>query len=204
MIVIVDYGVGNLKSIQNMLKKVGASCAISKDPNKIMEAEKLILPGVGHFDHGMKNLTESGLIQSLNQKVIEQQCPILGICLGAQLLGISSEEGTNEGLGWVKMRVVKFDKDKLPPKLKIPHMGWNFIQKSKDSRLLHGLSDESRFYFVHSYHMLIEEEQNQLTKTNFGYDFTSSVEFNNIYGVQFHPEKSHHFGMQLMKNFVDL
>ena len=204
MITIINYNAGNIKSIQNMLKRIGAKSCISADAKEIEQAEKLILPGVGHFDYGMSNLQESGLIEVLNKKVLVDKTPLLGICLGAQLLGNTSEEGKENGLGWIDMDVVKFDKAKMPENLKIPHMSWNEILIKKPSKLLDGLNNESRFYFVHSYHIKCNAEKDVLTNTNYGYEFTSAVEKDNIFGVQFHPEKSHKFGMRLLENFVNI
>ena len=204
MITIINYNAGNIKSIQNMLKRIGAKSCISADAKEIEQAEKLILPGVGHFDYGMKNLQESGLIEVLNKKVLIDKVPLLGICLGAQLLGNRSEEGILSGLGWIDMEVVKFDENKLPENLKIPHMSWNEINIKKQSNLLIGLSNESRFYFVHSYRLKCNNENDILANTNYGYEFTSAVEKENIFGVQFHPEKSHKFGMRLLENFVNI
>lgn len=204
MITIINYNAGNIRSIQNMLKRIGAKSCISSNVEEIEQAEKLILPGVGHFDYGMCNLKQSGLIEILNKKVVVDKTPLLGICLGAQLLGNGSEEGEEKGLGWINMDVVKFDKAKMPDNLKIPHMSWNEILIKKSSKLLDGLNNESRFYFVHSYHMKCNDEKNIITNTNYGYEFTSAVEKGNIYGVQFHPEKSHKFGMRLLENFVNI
>lgn len=204
MITIINYNAGNIKSIQNMLKRIGAKSCISSNVEEIEQAEKLILPGVGHFDYGRRNLQESGLIEVLNKKVLIDKVPLLGICLGAQLLGNRSEEGVEKGLGWIDMEVVKFDENKLPENLKIPHMSWNEIKIKKQSNLLTGLNNESRFYFVHSYHMKCNNENDILANTNYGYEFTSAVEKENIFGVQFHPEKSHKFGMRLLENFVNI
>lgn len=187
-----------------MLKRIGAKSCISSHVEEIEQAEKLILPGVGHFDYGMNNLKQSGLIEVLNKKVVEQKTPILGICLGAQLLGNRSEEGAEKGLGWIDMDIVKFDKAKMGDNLKIPHMSWNEVSIKKNSKLMLGLDDESRFYFVHSYHMRCNDENNILANTFYGYEFTSAVEKENIFGVQFHPEKSHKFGMKLLENFVNI
>lgn len=204
MITIIDYNAGNIKSIQNMLKRIGVKSCISSNSEEIEQAEKLILPGVGHFDYGMMNLKQSGLVDVLNKKVVDEKTPLLGICLGAQLLGNGSEEGNEKGLGWIDMDVVKFDKSKLSENLKIPHMSWNEINIKKNSKLLEGLNNDSRFYFVHSYHMKCNDEKNVLTNTIYGYEFTSAVEKENIFGVQFHPEKSHKFGMKLLENFSNI
>ena len=204
MVTIIDYGAGNIKSIQNMLKRIGKSSVISDKPDDILKAGKLILPGVGHFDHGMRNLHKSGLIGVLNQRVLEEKVPFLGICLGAQLIGRGSQEGVEKGLGWVDMDVLKFEKTEIGENLKIPHMGWNFVELKKQSSLLKGLESGARFYFVHSYFMKVNKSEEVLSQTKHGKPFDSAVEKDNIYGVQFHPEKSHKFGMQLLENFASL
>jgi len=201
MITIIDYGVGNLKSIKNMLKKIGVNAVITNDPQIVDEASHIILPGVGAFDYGMNQLTKSGLIPVLNQKVIEKQTPTLGICLGAQMLGNNSEEGINKGLGWIDMDVIKFDSNKLDNSLKVPHMNWNEITLKHNSTIFSDLDNTSRFYFVHSYHMSPKSKENILCTSSYGYEFASGVYKDNIYGVQFHPEKSHKFGMTLLTNF---
>lgn len=204
MITIINYNAGNIKSIQNMLKRIGVKSCISSSVEEIEQAEKLILPGVGHFDYGMNNLKQSGLVDVLNKKVLIDKVPLLGICLGAQLLGNKSEEGVEKGLGWIAMDVVKFDKANIPADLKIPHMSWTEIESNKKSALLEGLDNESRFYFVHSYHMNPKDKNDVLTTSKYGYDFVSGVQKENIYGVQFHPEKSHKFGMRLLENFASI
>jgi glutamine amidotransferase len=204
MITIIDYGAGNVKSIQNMLKKIGVQSILTKNVNEIEAANKLILPGVGHFDHGMQQLKESGLIEALNKKVINEKTPLLGICLGAQMLGNKSEEGQEKGLGWIDMDIVKFDKQLLNDNLKIPHMNWNEINIKKNTPLLNELNNESRFYFVHSFHMKTNNTEDILSTSEHGYEFVSGVNKDNIFGVQFHPEKSHKFGMQLLKNFSNI
>lgn len=204
MITIIDYGAGNIKSIQNMLKKIGVESVLTKNIEAIEKATKLILPGVGHFDYGMQQLQKSGLIDVLNKKVKQEKHPLLGICLGAQMLGKTSEEGNEKGLGWIDMEVIKFNTKKLPHHLKIPHMSWNEITIEKESGLLKGLNNESRFYFVHSFFMQAKNKSDVLCTSNYGYDFVSGVQKENIYGVQFHPEKSHKFGMKLLENFANL
>jgi glutamine amidotransferase len=202
MITIIDYGAGNLGSIQNMIKKTGFKAIISNKEEDILNADRLILPGVGSFDFGMTQLKNSGLIESINKKVIELKTPILGICLGLQLFTDKSEEGHMKGLSWFKAETVKFNFSNNI-NLKIPHMGWNQIKIMKESRLFENLPNESRFYFVHSYHLKCLEINDSLIQTHYGYDFVSGLEKDNIVGVQFHPEKSHKFGMQIFNNFIN-
>ena len=187
-----------------MLKRLGYDSNISKDAEEIAKADKLILPGVGHFDHGMRQLKNSGLIEVLGVKALEEKIPFLGICLGAQLLGKGSEEGNEAGLAWLDMDVVNFDRSKLSTEEKVPHMGWNYIEQMKDSDVLSDLPEDPRFYFVHSFHMKPNDDSIELCRSNYGYDFTSAVAHDNIYGMQFHPEKSHKFGMKLLDNFASL
>lgn len=202
MLVIVDYGVGNLSSIKNMLKKNGVDSVITREVEDVERADKLILPGVGHFDYGIQQLHQSGLIGSLSEKVLNKRTPILGICLGVQLLTQSSEEGKEKGLGWIKGKTVAFDKSRLPTNLKVPHMGWADVQGFGNSKLFTGMYQEPRFYFVHSYHLQLDSSADALALANYGYDFAVGIEHENILGVQFHPEKSHKFGMKLLENFV--
>jgi glutamine amidotransferase len=203
MIVIIDYGIGNLASVLNMFKKIGVkNVVISNDKTIIESATKLLLPGVGAFDAGMTNLERSGLIPILNKKVLEEKTPVLGICLGMQLLTKRSEEGIKQGLGWIDAETVKFN---LEPslKLKVPHMGWNYINVTRKNPLI-DTETKNRFYFVHSYYVKCIDETQSLAITNFGTDFTCMVNKNNIYGAQFHPEKSLKFGMKLLQNFAAL
>jgi glutamine amidotransferase len=186
-----------------MLKKVGQKSIISGDINEIKSADKLILPGVGSFDYGMNKLNESGITEVLNEKALNDKIPFLGICLGAQLLTQSSEEGVLAGLGWFKAKTIKFDFSNLQTKLKIPHMGWTEVQAPKPCPLMENLVD-SRFYFVHSFHFTTPDESEIMLQSEFGYPFVSALWKENIYAVQFHPEKSHKFGMQLMRNFINL
>lgn len=204
-ITIINYGAGNLLSVKNMLRKARASEVLISDKLKdIEEAEKLILPGVGHFDYGIAKIKESGLIPTLTKKITEQKTPILGICLGAQLMTKSSEEGMLAGLGWVNGKTVAFDKTKVPADYKVPHMGWNEVEVRKNSTLFSNMPPSSRFYFVHSYHLEMENEEDVWLTANYGYDFCAAYQSDNIYACQFHPEKSHKFGLQLMRNFTAL
>lgn len=200
MIVIVDYGMGNLGSIQNMLRKVGAEAVISREIQSIETADGLILPGVGSFDSALKSLEASGLVPILRQRVIDEKIPLLGICLGMQLLTNRSAEGQTPGLGWVDAETVKFENSGL----KVPHMGWNTVKVEKEDPLFKDMYPEPRFYFVHSYYVKCANSENILTATPYGHDFCSSLVKDNIRGVQFHPEKSHKFGMKLLKNFAEM
>lgn len=203
MITIIDYGIGNLGSIYNMLKKNGSEAIITSSIEEISKAKKLILPGVGSFDYGMLKLRESGLIDLLNQKVVIGKTPILGICLGMQLFTNRSEEGNSKGLGWIDAQTVKFNMQGDNSKLKIPHMGWNRITIKKQSVLLNDMYEDARFYFVHSYYVQCNQQEDILTTTEYGFEFHSGLEKGNIAGVQFHPEKSHKFGLRFLKNFVE-
>lgn len=205
MIAIINYGLGNLGSIQNMFRKVGCKdVIITNDPMEIDKADKLLLPGVGAFDNGMQKINELGLLEILNRQALEVKKPILGICLGMQLLTKGSEEGSLKGLGWIDADTIKFDFGENEKDLKIPHMGWNEVKFSKRHSLTMGMPAHSRFYFVHSYYVRSNKAEQELMSCHFGIDFTCAVQFNNIMGVQFHPEKSHKFGMQLFKNFIEL
>lgn len=201
MIAILNYGIGNLKSIYNMFKKVGVESIITSDIETIKKADKYLLPGVGSFNHGMKSLKEAPFFKILEEEVLETRKPILGICLGMQLLTNSSEEGKEKGLGWIDAQTVKFDlEDKC---LSIPHMGWNRTNPMNTNDIFKNLED-NRFYFVHSYHVVCNNSNNLLATAHYGEKFTCSIHNDNIYGVQFHPEKSHKFGMQLLKNFGEM
>jgi glutamine amidotransferase len=203
MIVIIDYGMGNTGSIVNMFKKIGIESKISSDINEIENASKLILPGVGSFDNGMRNISDRGLLDILNKKVLYDKTPVLGICLGCQLITRTSEEGSLPGLGWIGADTVRFNFDGVNSHLKIPHMGWNTVSINNNHPLVNNLMGEQRYYFVHSYHLKCYNEEDVLMKTHYGYDFPSAVNRENITGLQFHPEKSHHFGMQLLKNWAE-
>jgi glutamine amidotransferase len=203
-VTVIDYGMGNLGSIVNMLKKIGANAILASDPASVAQARKLILPGIGAFDHGMIKLRARGLIDALSRKALDEKAPVLGICLGAQLITQSSEEGVEPGLGWISARTVRFQFNGAEAsRLRVPHMGWNTVRPLKPSPLLTNMPAECRFYFVHSYHVVCNVTADRLGETHYGIPFTSIVEHENIIGAQFHPEKSHKFGMQLLKNFVE-
>ena len=199
MITIVDYGMGNLGSVQNMLNRIGVESQITSSIADIEQAHKLLLPGVGAFGAAMSLIREKNLIDILNYKVIEEKVPILGICLGMQLITKSSEEGNVKGLGWIDAVTKKFQFQ--DNSLKVPHMGWNFIELKKDSALVKNLNVESKFYFVHSYYVECANPDSVVATTFHGNNFHSIIQNGNIFGAQFHPEKSHKFGMQLLTNF---
>ncbi len=206
MISIVDYGVGNLGSVSNMLKHLGVENRIVKTPDEVLESEKLILPGVGSWDNGIAKLKHSRLLEALNRRVLKDKVPVLGICLGMQLLFDSSEEGELPGLGWIPGKIGKFrfsDDQLKSNKLRIPHMGWNVVSPEKKTPLTQFEFDENRFYFVHSYHVVVKNDDHIMMTSNYGYKFVCGVHNDNIWGVQFHPEKSHKFGMVLMKRFAE-
>lgn len=202
MIVIVDYKTGNSGSILNMLKKIGAEAVLSDRPDDIADADQIILPGVGSFDRGMDNINRSGLREVLDQKVRQDKTPVLGICLGMQLLMEKSEEGRLPGLGWLEGEIVRFRFRPESKDLKVPHMGWNTVQPSETDSLFKDI-EEPRYYFVHSFHVNCRRDEDVLATTDYGYEFASAVHRDNIWGTQFHPEKSHRFGWQLLKNFVE-
>lgn len=186
-----------------MLKHLDVAAEISGRPDAVAAAEKLILPGVGAFDNGMKSIAERGLRAVLDRRALEDRVPVLGICLGMQLFARTSEEGRLPGLGWLDADTVRFRFDGENAKLRVPHMGWNVAEAKKESVLFAEMYDEPRFYFVHSYHVVCDRPDDALCATPYGLDFTSAVEKDNLFGVQFHPEKSHKFGMRLLKNFAE-
>lgn len=198
MTVIVDYGMGNVGAIANMLRSLGHPAEVTRDPSVVERAERLILPGVGAFDHAVDSLERLRLREPLDRKVRQQGTPVLGICLGLQLLARSSEEGTLPGFGWIDARVVRFRSE---GGIRVPHMGWNTVDLARASRLFAGLEEDARFYFVHSYH-LTDADADAIAFTSHGRRFVSAIEHGNVMGVQFHPEKSHRFGKRLLGNFV--
>lgn len=205
MIVVVDYGMGNVGSIANMLRKVGSEALISSRSQDIEQASKLILPGVGAFDAAMERINASGLRAALDRRALADKVPVLGICLGMQLLTRSSEEGELAGLGWLAACTVAF-RGRIDPQLKSPHMGWNLVQLHTPSPLTAGFATlkEPRFYFVHSYFVECADPAAAILRTTYGVTYDSAIHQDNIYGVQFHPEKSHRFGMKLLENFARL
>jgi glutamine amidotransferase len=203
MIAIVDYGMGNLGSIHNMFRKVGAQAVVTADPAVIDRAEKLVLPGVGAFDHGMRSLAERGLLDVLNRKALTERVPVLGVCLGMQLLTERSEEGSLPGLGWISGRTVRFDLA-AHPGLHVMHMGWNTLDWKAEHPIFAELPPHPRFYFVHAYHVICRHDYNVLAVSTYGSPFASAIFDGNVVGMQFHPEKSHRFGMAVFRAFAKL
>lgn len=204
MIAIIDYGLGNIKAFANVYKRLNVEHCLASTPDKLKQADKIILPGVGAFDYAMTMLNSSGMRDTLDTLVLDRGVPVLGICVGMQLLADSSEEGELDGLGWIPGRVKKiFDSGKVPlAEYPLPHMGWNNVEKDKDDPILAGLDINARFYFLHSYYFECANTDLSLASTKYGFKFSCIVKRNNIYGVQCHPEKSHSNGMILLKNFA--
>lgn len=202
-IVIIDYGMGNIHSVKKQFERLNVQVIVSAKAEEIINADKIILPGVGHFGKAIEHLTQLNLIEVLNEAVLVQKKPILGICLGMQLMAQSSEEGNINGLGWIDATIEKFKVyDTL--NFKVPHIGWNSAKPSNQSPLFAGIEENDLFYFVHTFHAKMDKKEQTLTTTNYCYEFASSFGKENIFGVQFHPEKSHDAGMKLLKNFIEI
>lgn len=202
-IAIIDYGAGNLHSIYKKMEDLGANVFITDDAREIKKAEKIILPGVGHFGTAMKTLRQLNLLNEINELAIVKKKPFLGICLGMQLMAKDSEEGDSKGLGWIDAHVKRFaPKDKLS--YKVPHIGWNTLEIARQSELMNGISESMEFYFTHSYHFEDTEPDSILNTTEYEYSFVSAIEKDNLFGVQYHPEKSHEAGKLLLSNFIKL
>ena len=201
MIGIIDYGLGNIKAFLNVYNRLSISAKVIKVKNDFEGVSKIILPGVGAFDHAMTKLNNSGFRDKLEMLVCSEMTPVLGICVGMQILSNSSDEGGLSGLGWIDGKVEKFNINDIPYKTKLPHMGWNNVSLKNDNPLMKGLSENSKFYFLHSYFFSCRDKSNSLASSFYGKEFTSAVNHENVYGVQFHPEKSHHNGVTLLKNF---
>jgi glutamine amidotransferase len=202
MIVIIDYSMGNVQSVMKKIKAAGIDVVVTDQKEIIEKAEKIILPGVGHFNTGMKNLIEKGLDSILYERVIYQKVPVLGICLGMQLFCSFSEEGNAKGLGWLDARTQRFRQNN--PRFKVPHIGWNSLKIKRKSTLFSNINPETQFYFVHSYHLVTDSEEDILATSHYGYEFISAIQRDNIYGVQFHPEKSHSDGETVLRNFLKI
>jgi imidazole glycerol-phosphate synthase subunit HisH len=205
MLVIVDYGMGNLHSVVRRVEKLGYEALLTSSPEDVARADKIILPGVGAFGSGMQNLKDRGLIPVLNDKVLKEEIPILGICLGMQMMVRWGEEGDVDGLGWINADCVRFRfEDNQGGYLRVPHMGWNTIEKQGTNSLLANVPDQSRFYFVHSYYVKPNDETEVLASTDYGVEFASVIHKKNIFGAQFHPEKSHQAGANLIESFLTI
>jgi glutamine amidotransferase len=203
MMTLVDYGVGNIQAFETIYKKLNVPVRVAKTVNELAGATKLILPGVGSFDWAISRLNNSGMRLSLDDLVLKRKCPVLGICVGMQMMANSSEEGDLRGLGWIDGEVKHFDFASYAHKIDLPHMGWNDVLPGEVNTLFSGL-EVSQFYFLHSYYFAPNNLNNILASTNYGSLFASSVRLDNIFGVQFHPEKSHQWGIRLLKNFSEL
>jgi len=203
MITIIDYGCGNINAFVNAFKRLNIETKVAYTKNDVNEATKIIMPGVGAFDHVMQSFNNSGMRDIVEKKVLHDKVKVLGICAGMQILANSSDEGIEKGLGWIDGQVKLFDISQIKYKTKLPHMGWNEI-KATNIPIFDNIDVNSRFYFVHSYYFECNDEINSIAKTDYGFEFTSAVNKENIYGVQFHPEKSHQNGQQLLSNFAKL
>lgn len=202
MISVIDYGAGNIASVINMIKHVGGEAEIISSPDQVPRAEKLLLPGVGAFEHGIQCLKGGGWLEELEKAVVVRKVPILGICLGMQLMCKSSEEGLEPGLGWIDAQVKRFKFEGELIALKVPHMGWSKVRVERPDILFSDEAIERRFYFVHSYYVECMNQDDVLLRSTYGRDFVAGFNRENIWGVQFHPEKSHKFGMELFKRFL--
>lgn len=204
MISIVDYGLGNIQAIANIYKRLGIAYSVAHSSADLAEADKFILPGVGAFDWAMRLLNASGMREHLDELVVGRQRPVLGICVGMQILARRSDEGAMAGLGWIDGEVKKFDETAFTQKTHLPHMGWNDVVPREAGGLFEGLERDARFYFLHSYYFAPRNEQDRLATTDYNGAFASSVRSGNVFGVQFHPEKSHQWGIRLLKNFAEV
>jgi glutamine amidotransferase len=204
MITIIDYGVGNINAFVNVYKRVNVPTKIAKTAADLEDAQKLILPGVGHFDHAMSELIKSGMREKLDELVLVKKTPIIGICVGMQMMGNSSDEGNLEGLKWIDASIKKFDETKIQQVTRLPHMGWNDVHPVVSNPLFEGLEKEALFYFLHSYYFECNNSADILATSEYGGQFTCAAHHDNVYGIQFHPEKSHHYGEMLLHNFAKL
>ena len=204
MITLIDYGVGNIFAFQNVYKRLDIPTKIAKTAEDLNEVEKLILPGVGSFDYAMNQLNNSGMRDRLNELVIEKKIPVIGICVGMQMMGNRSDEGKLDGLKWIDAEILKFDEDLIQQRTKLPHMGWNDVSPIENHPLFIGLEKEAIFYFLHSFYFKCNNSNDSIANSEYGISFSSAVNHNNIYGIQFHPEKSHQYGEKLLHNFAKL
>lgn len=204
MIGIIDYGVGNISAFVNIYNKLDINIKIAKKPSDLEGITKLILPGVGAFDHAMNELNNSGMVERLNELVLVDKLPVIGVCVGLQMMAAKSDEGVLPGLGWIDANVKLFDVTKINFKTHLPHMGWNDITPVKENLIFKNLEKNSKFYFLHSFYFECNNDEDIIAVSDYGIKFTCAINKGNIYGTQFHPEKSHNFGIQLLKNFATL
>ena len=204
MITLIDYGVGNIFAFQNVYKRLNIPTKIAKRKEDLANAKKLILPGVGSFDYAMAQLNASGMREKLDELVLEKKVPVIGICVGMQMMGNRSDEGKLEGLKWIDSEILKFDQNLIQQRTKLPHMGWNDVAPINNHPLFIGLEKEAIFYFLHSFYFKCKNETESIAISNYGISFSSAVHRENIYGIQFHPEKSHQYGEKLLHNFANL
>ncbi|SFD73539.1 imidazole glycerol phosphate synthase subunit HisH [Flavobacterium phragmitis] len=204
MITLIDYGVGNINAFLNVYKRVNVPIKVAKTVNDLKDTKKIILPGVGHFDHAIAELIKSGMREKLDELVLQQKVPVIGICVGMQMMANSSEEGKRQGLGWIDASVKKFDEMKIKQVTRLPHMGWNDVNPVMINPLFEGLQKDALFYFLHSYYFECNNNSDILAVSDYGGEFTCAANHDNVYGIQFHPEKSHHYGEILLHNFAKL
>lgn len=204
MITIIDYGVGNIFAFQNVYKRLDIPTKIARTSSELEDAQKLILPGVGAFDYAMEQLNNSSMREKIDELVLIKKIPVIGICVGMQMMGNKSDEGTAEGLKWIDADILKFDEKLIYQRTKLPHMGWNDVKSFKNNPLFIGLEEDAIFYFLHSYYFKCNNPENSIAISDYGIQFTSAINADNIFGIQFHPEKSHHYGEKLLHNFAKL
>jgi glutamine amidotransferase len=204
MITLIDYGVGNIFAFQNVYKRLDIPTKIAKSTEDLLDAEKLILPGVGSFDYAMIRLNNSGMRKKLDELVLVQKIPVIGICVGMQMMGNRSDEGSEEGLKWIDGDILKFDDKLIQHRTKLPQMGWNDVTPVRNHPLFGGLEKEAIFYFLHSFYFKCNNSSDSIAVSDYGVSFSSAVNKDNIYGIQFHPEKSHQYGEKLLHNFAML
>ncbi len=204
MITIIDYGLGNISAFQNVYKRLDIPTKIAKSVEDLQDVEKIILPGVGAFDYAMSQLNNSGMRERLDELVLKQKIPVIGICVGMQMMGNKSDEGQLEGLKWIDANIRKFDESTIHQRTKLPHMGWNDVYPKNNHFLFEGLEKDAIFYFLHSYYFECKNEEDVLANSDYGVQFASAAHHDNIFGIQFHPEKSHQYGEKLLHNFAKI